>query len=224
MNRTVFQLGFVLLIIINAEARSQAEAIRPLFGVTAGHFLITGSFNGSDYFRTDDHIVLVPRIKPSFGMGGTIGIGSDQMAFELAYHVTRSTYTTMDEGMPGSCVTHLLRYLGFTRYFNKYSEGTFRPYMDLDLSIAWHLFDKLAYPPNELEDPIPARYGAVIFGFGAGMLIRFSDRFAFDIKVLPEYSIGSSIRVKGFKYYEIKKFGNFQMQSTFGIKYYFKPF
>jgi hypothetical protein len=34
--------------------------------------------------------------------------------------------------------------------------------------------------------------------------------------------MGSTIRVKGYKWYEIAKFGNFLLQVTVGIKYYFK--
>ena len=222
MNKKPIYLTLALLFAISLKVKSQAEEIRPYFGISAGYFLITGSFNGSEFFQTDDHIVLVPKIKPSFGLGGVIGIGSNKFAVDIGYHMTRSEYTSMDEGYSGKCVTHLVRFLGFTKYFNKYAEGTVSPYIDTDLSIAWSNFDKIAYPIGNIEDPLPARYSAIIIGLGVGTLIKLSDKLAMDIRILPEYYIGSSIRVKGYEFYNIEKFGNFFLQSTIGIKYYFK--
>jgi len=53
-------------------------------------------------------------------------------------------------------------------------------------------------------------------------LIKLSDKLALDIRILPELYTGTDIRVKGYKWYKIAKFGNFLLQSTIGIKYYFK--
>ena len=156
-------------------------------------------------------------------MGGVIGIGSNQLALDIGYFMTRSEYTSMDDGYSGKCVTHLIRFLGFTKYFNKYAEGTVRPYIDIDLSYSWSNFDKFAYPLNNIEEPLQARYSGIIIGLGAGTLIKLSDKLALDLRILPEYYAGSSIRVKGYKLHNIKKFGNFLLQSTIGIKYYFKP-
>ena len=224
MNKKLIYLTLASLFALSIEVKSQEIEIRPYFGIFAGYSLITGSFNGSDFFQTDDHIVLVPRIKPSFGLGGVIGIGSNKFAMDISYYMTRSTYTSLDEGYSGTCVNHLIRFLGITKYFNKYAEGTVRPYIDMDLSIAWSNFDKIAYPLNNMEEPLSAKYGGIIIGLGAGTLIKLSDKLAMDIRILPELYTGSSIRVKGYKWYEISKFGNFLLQSTFGIKYYFKPF
>ena len=224
MNKRGFYLTLAGLFALSIEVKSQAVEMRPYFGISGGYTLITGSFNGSDFFQTDDHIVLVPKIKPSFGLGWVIGlIESNQMALDIGYFMTRSEYTSMDEGYAGKCTTHMIRFLGFTVYFKKYAEGNVRPYIDFDLSGSWSNFNKIAYPLNNTDEPLSARYGGLIIGLGAGTLINLSDKFALDIRVLPEYYAGSSIRVKGYKLNNIKKFGNFLLQSTIGIKYYFKP-
>jgi hypothetical protein len=222
MNKKLLLLSLASLFALSVEVKSQAEEIRSYFGISAGYTLITGSFNGSEFFQTEDHIVLVPKIKPSFGLGGVIGIGSYKFAIDIGYYMTRSDYTSMDEGYSGKCTTHLLRFLGFTKYFNKYADGTVRPYIDVDFSGSWSRFDKIAYPIYNIEDPLSARYSGIIIGLGAGTLIKMSDKLAMDIRVLPEYYGGSSIRVKGYKFYNIKKFGNFLLQCNIGIKYYFK--
>ena len=128
----------------------------------------------------------------------------------------------MDEDYSGKCTTHLIRFLGFTKYFNKYAEGIVRPYIDIDFSVSWSNFNKIAYPLNNIEEPLSARYGGIIVGLGAGILIKISNKLAIDIRVLPEYYVGSSIRVKGYEFYNIKGFGNFLLQNAIGIKYYCK--
>ncbi len=222
MNKKLICLTLAGLFALSIEVKSQAVEMSPYFGITAGYSLITGSFNGSDFFQTEDHIVLVPKIKPSFGLGGVIGIGTNRFALDIGYYITKSDYTSMDEGYTGICTTHLIRFLGFTAYFNKYAEGNVRPYIDIDLSIAMSVCDKIAYPLNNIDEPLSARYGGIILGLGAGTLIKLSDKLALDIRILPELYSGSTIRVKGYKWYEIAKFRNFLLQSTIGIKYYFK--
>jgi hypothetical protein len=222
MNKKLIYLILANLFALSIEVKLQAEEVRSYFGISAGYSLITGSFNGSEFFQTDDHIVLVPKIKPSFGIGGVVGIGTNRFALDIGYYMTKSDYTSMDEGYAGKCTTHLIRFLGFTAYFNKYAEGTVRPYIDVDLSIATSVFDKIAYSPYNIENPLSAKYGGIIIGLGAGTLIKLSDKLALDIRILPELYVGSTIRVKGYKWYEIAKFGNFLLQSTVGIKYYFK--
>jgi hypothetical protein len=127
----------------------------------------------------------------------------------------------MYEEYSGKCVTHLIRFLGFTKYFNKYAEGTLRPYFDIDLSGTWSKFDKIAHPLHNFEDPLSAKYGGIIIGFGAGVLFKLSDKLAMDFRLLPEFYVGTNIRVKGYKYYEIQKFGNFLLNCSIGLKYYF---
>lgn len=222
MNKRGFYLTLAGLFAISIQIKAQTVEMSTHFGISAGYSLITGSFNGSDYFQTDDHIVLVPSIKPSFGLGGVIGFGSNKFALDIGYYMTKSDYTSMDKGYSGTCVTHVVRFLGVTKYFNKYAEGIVRPYFDVDLAIAWNVCDKIAYTPHNIEDPLSAKYGGIIIGLGAGTLIKMSDKLALDIRVLPELYTGTDIRVKGYKWYEIAKFGNFLLQSTIGIKYYFK--
>jgi hypothetical protein len=222
MNKNLFHLTNLLLWTLSMEVRPQSEVMHSYFGISGGYTLITGSFNGSDFFQTDEHIVLVPTIKPSFGLGGVIGIGSNKFALDIGYYITRSDYTSMDEGFSGKCTTHMIRVLGLTKYFNKYAEGNVRPYIDFDFSGSWSRFDKIAYPVYNIEDPLSARYSGIIIGLGAGTLIKMSDKLAMDIRVLPEFCIGTDIRVKGYKWYEIAKFGNFLLQSTIVLKYYFK--
>ena len=76
MNKKLIYLTLASLFFFSVEVKSQADEIRSYMGISAGYTLITGSFNGSEFFQTEDHIVLVPKIKPSFGMGGVIGTGS----------------------------------------------------------------------------------------------------------------------------------------------------
>ena len=84
------------------------------------------------------------------------------------------------------------------------------------------VFEKIAYPYGQYENPLSGSYGAFILGMGAGTRVRLTENFAFDLKILAEYYMGTDIRVKGRDRYEIKKFGNLLLHSTLGLKYYFK--
>ncbi|MFH0755657.1 MAG: hypothetical protein V2B15_00025 [Bacteroidota bacterium] len=202
---------------------SQDTEIKYSIGVSAGHLFLAGSFNGKSYFETDESILLVPKIESSFGMGGVLGVAFGGGALETGYFRYRSDYTTMEAGYTGHCTTHLIRIIGINKYFKAYADRRVSPYMDFEMALSYSVFDKIAYPIGQVQDPGPATYGTLILGMGAGTLVRFSERLALDIKILPEYSMGTDIRVKGQDRYSITKFGNFLMHTTFGLKYFSKP-
>ncbi len=202
---------------------SQDMKIKYSVGVSAGYLFLAGSFNGESYFETDEDILLVPKIESSFGMGGVLGVAFQGGALETGYFQYRSEYTTMDSDYTGHCTTHLIRILGINKYFKAYADHRVSPYMDFEMALSCSVFDKIAYPIGQVQDSGPATYNTLILGMGAGTLVRFSDRLALDIKILPEYSMGTDIRVKGRDRHSITKFGNFLMPTTFGLKYFSKP-
>lgn len=214
---TLFCLFFM------ARVFSQDAVIRPILGIGAGHMFLTGSFNGSSFFETDEDILLVPKINPAFGFGGVAGLSVNDGAFEMSYYRYESEYTTMEEEYSGKCVSHLVRFLGISRDLNAIAKGRINPYIDLDFSVAFTKFDKVAYPIYQSSDPSPASYTGLIFGFGGGFRAWISEGFALDLRVLPEYYMGTDIKVKGRDRYEISKFGNFLLHTTLSLKYYFKP-
>jgi hypothetical protein len=213
-----------ILCCCNLFCHSQEEEIRAYLGLTADHLFIAGSFDGTSFFQTDEDIMLVPSINSAFGLGGVMGIGSNRFAVDIGYHFSRSDYVTMEEGFSGKYTNHLIRFLGFTKYLSAYSEGKIKPYFDVDLSVTFQQFDKIAYPIYNIETVTSGRYGGIILGVGFGTLFRLSERLSMDIKILPEYYIGTDIRVKGRDWYAISKFGNFLLLSSVGLKYYSKPF
>jgi hypothetical protein len=202
---------------------SQEIVIRPYLGVAGGNLIFAGSFDGSSYFQTDQDILLVPKINPAFGLGAVIGIRLNNGAAEAGYYYYRSDYTTMETDYAGECSIHLIRFLGITKYFNKYADGVMNPYFDFDMSASFSVFEKIAYPYDQFENSASGSYGAFILGLGGGTLVKISDRLSLDLKLLAEYYMGTDIRVKGRDRYEIQKFGSLLLNSTLGIKYYFKP-
>jgi len=204
--------------------RAQETLIRPFLGVTAGYNLIAGSYDGESFFQTDEDIMLVPAISPAFGVGGVMGLAYEKFTIDFGYHYARSAYTTMEDGYSGDCTTHLVRFLGAKRYFNAYADRTVSPYLDFDLTLAYNNLDKIAYPLGSMGDPVRGRYGGIMIGLGAGVRIRLADKLAADLRILPEYYLGTDIRVKGRDWYQISKFGNFLLHNTLGLKYYFRAF
>lgn len=221
VNKAGIILFISLFICANQRSLAQETVIRPYLVITAGHSILAGSFNGTDFFQTDEDIMLVPKIKPAFGVGGVMGLGSDGFAVDIGYHFARSEYTTFEDGYSGTCNTHLIRFLGVKKYFNAYAESRVSPYIDIDLTLAYHIFEKIAYPIGQPENTASGRYGGILLGAGAGVRIKLTEKLAADIRVLPEYYLGTDIRVKGRDWYEISKFGNFVLHNIIGLKYHF---
>jgi len=112
MNKKTGIILFIsLLICANQLSLAQERVIRPYLGITAGHTILAGSFNGTDYFQTDEDIMLVPKIKPAFGIGGVMGLAYERFSIDLGYHFSRSEYTSLEDGYSGNCATHLIRFL-----------------------------------------------------------------------------------------------------------------
>ena len=203
---------------------AQETLIRPYLGITGGHTIMAGSFNGQDFFRTDEDIMLVPRIRPAFGVGGVAGLAYEKFSIDLAYHFARSEYTTSEEEYAGSCTNHMVRFLGVKKYFGAHSLGRLIPFVDVDLSMVINQLELIAYPMGNMNSPVSGRYGGISFGAGAGIRIILSDMLVADIRVLPEYYLGTDIRVKGRDWYQISKFGNLLLHNTIGINYQFGGF
>ncbi len=208
---------------VQAQGQAQEPVMRAYMGVSAGNLLFAGSFNGSDFFQTDEDIMLVPKIRPAFGVGGVLGIALGNGSGEFAYYYYRSEYTTMDPGYAGECSTHLFRVLGVTKYLNAWAERRISPFIDGEMSVSHSVFRKIGYPIGQPLEPGSGTYNALIFGFGGGTRIWFTEALAMELKLLPELYLGTDIRMKGRERYNIKKFNNLMLHSTLVIKYYFKP-
>lgn len=210
------------ILLCTGPSYTQDAVMRSYIGFSAGNAILAGSFNGSTFFQTNEDILLVPKIKPAFGIGGVLGLRLNNGAGEIGYYYYKSEYTSMEGDYSGDCVTHLIRILGITKYLNAYADRTVSPYIDVDISFSYSVLDKIAYPIGLASDPSSGTYGSFIIGMGAGILFNFSEHLVMDIKILPEYYTGTDIRVKGRERYEITKFGNLLLHSTIGVKIYFK--
>ena len=210
------------LILCSASIRAQEVNVNPYVGISGDFILLEGSFDGESYFTTEEEIILVPKLDPSFGFGALVGFKIGNGALDFAYHYSRMEYTSLEDGFSGKNTTHLIRYLGFKKYFKSFAEKKFQPYVDFDLSIAFLRFEKISYLINSPSEVRSANYGGVIFGAGIGSQMELSKSLYIDLKILPELYIGSSIRSKDSERYEIKKFNNFLLISSIGLNYYFK--
>jgi hypothetical protein len=201
---------------------SQNLTIRPYTGISADYLLLAGSFDGKSYFTTDNEIILVPRLSPAAGLGIMFGIAMGNGAIDFAYHISRMNYTSLEEGFSGKSTTHLIRYLGYKGYFKSFTGKKMRPYLDIDLSIAFSHFENISYSRSNINEVRSANYGGIIFGVGVGSQFSLINNLAIDLKILPEFYIGTDIRSKESKRYEIKKFNNFLLINSIGIVYFFK--
>jgi hypothetical protein len=59
------------------------------------------------------------------------------------------------------------------------------------------------------------------FGLGAGIEFYLGEKIALDLKVLPEFLMGTDVKSKGNSNVPVKKFGNLQLISSFGMNFYF---
>ncbi len=211
----------LLLILIFLPVYISAQpAIVPYLGASGGNFILLGKFNGSTYFESDEDIILVPKIQPSTGPGIVAGLRGPNGFFETYYFISRSGYTTMESGYSGTCTQHLVRLLGVGMYLT--GQGNrLRPYYDMEMSVQFTRFEKVAYPIGLPDYPASALYSGLIFGMGGGVQWMLTDWLALDFRVLPEYYMGTDLRVKGRDRYSISRFGNLMLQSTLGLKFYF---
>ena len=213
---------FLVLAGICLCAFLQAQVVfTPYLGVSAANFLTIGSFDGDSYFETDEDIILVPKIRPCSGAGIIAGLKGDLGAFELSYYYTRGIYTTMETGYSGMCTQHMVRWLGLTHFSAGSRDKKLKPYIDMELSVMFSNFEKAAYAIGMPEYPNSASYSGLLFGVGGGFQWFLGKNLALDLRVLPEYYMGTDLKAKGSDRYSITKFANLMVQSTCGIKYYF---
>lgn len=217
-NFYIIAVGFLFL---SLSGNSQEIEILPYTGISTDYILLTGSFDGKSFFETDNETILVPKLKPAIGFGVQFGIRMGNGAVDFAYHITRMEYTSLEDGFSGNSTTHLIRYLSYKKYFSSFSGKKINPYLDIDLSVAFSHFEKISYLLYNQSDFRSANFAGVIFGAGLGTQINLTNNLALDFKVLPEIYIGTDIRAKDSKRYEIKKFNNFLLISSVGVNYYF---
>jgi len=220
--KCIFLIPAIGLLLNSASIKAQEMKIQPYTGVSADYIILTGSFDGESFFITEEETILVPKLKPAIGFGVLFGIKMGNGAIDFAYHITRMDYTSLEDGFSGKSTTHLIRYLSFKKYFTTSSEKKLKPYLDFDLSVAFSHFDKISYPLNNKSEIRSANYGGVIFGAGIGAKIDLTKSLALDLKILPEFYIGTDIKSEDSKRYEIKKFYNFLLINSIGLNYYFK--
>lgn len=209
------------LLLFSPVSNAQEMKIQLYTGISADFILLAGSFDGNSFFTTEDETILVPKLKPNLGFGILFGFKMGNGAVDFAYHVSRMEYTSMEDGFSGKSTTHIIRYLSFKKYFSSFADRTLKPYIDIDLSVAFSHFEKISYLLYNPDEFRSANYGGVIFGAGFGSQIELTERLAIDIKVLPEYYMGTDIRSKDSDRYEITKFNNFLLITSVGINYYF---
>ncbi|MCK4464793.1 MAG: hypothetical protein KAU83_03695 [Bacteroidales bacterium] len=210
----------ILIFVLVYNVYSQDISFRPFLGVSANYIILTGSFDGESFFETENEIIFVPKIEPNFGFGVQGGIRFDNFSLDFAFHRSEHHYFSSDEQYSGKCVINIVRYLGVKGYFNKGKK--IRPYIDFDLSGSWSNFEKIAYNRTYPDESLKANYGGIILGFGGGLSIDFSEKFSLDIRMLPEWYIGTDIKAKNSDRYEIKKFSNFLLVSSIGLCYFFQ--
>jgi hypothetical protein len=194
--------------------------VQPYIGISADYIILTGGFDGKSYFQTTSERILVPKLTPSMGFGLQFGARIGTGAVDFAYYFARLPYTSMEDGFSGTSTNHFIRFLGFKKFLSYSAEKMIQPYIDVDLSASVSHFEKISYSFSNPSVFKSANYGGILIGIGAGTLFRLSEHMALDIKVLPELFIGTDVKPKNGTDYNIKKFNNLFIISSFGVNYY----
>lgn len=199
----------------------QGLKIRQFIGISGDNLVLTGSYDGKSFFDTETGIILVPKIDPGFGAGITYGFSFGKAVLDFSYHLTRVNYTSLEPGFSGSASIHTVRYLGAKIYLGHDLDRKLKPFIDIDLSVSYTKFGNISYTEGNSTDMKPATYGGIITGLGAGAEYMPGKKLAAVLTVLPEFYIGTDIKAEGSKRYEVKKFSNFMLLNSIGLRYYF---
>lgn len=213
-------LIIALLVTFSIQGYSQSK-IRQFIGVSGDNILLRGSYDGSSYFSTTNEIILVPRLDAGFGAGIQYGFNLGGGEFSFGYRIEKAGFTTVEPTISGTGTIHLIQFFGLKLFLAHSQEKKFRPYLDIDMTGSVAHFKDIAYTGPTITDLKPANYGGIIFGAGLGGLVMLNSSLALDLRVLPEFYIGTDIKAKGSDRSEIKKFNNFMLLNSIGLNYYF---
>jgi opacity protein-like surface antigen len=211
---------FAPLAVLAMSIAAQDVKVSHFIGLTGDNLVFAGSFDGKSYFNTNTDIILVPKIEPGFGAGITYGFFVGKATIDFAYHLTRVEYTSLEDGFSGTANVNTIRYLGVKAFLGQTEGKKLRPYIDVDLSVSYTKFGHIAYSSGNLTESTPATYGGIIFGLGAGVEYLFAHSVALTLNVLPEVYMGTDIKRKGSDRYEVKKFTNFMLLNSLGMRFY----
>lgn len=215
---------FILLMLnirhVNAQALKSNKSMWGIIGLKANYILINGAFNGEDYFTTDNEIIIVPDINNALGFGITAGANFRVFSYDFTYYRSIHHYNYIDSSFSATCTNNIIRFLGLKGYFNP--DKWFNPFIDFDISGHWITLKKGAIRENAPESIIPATYGGISLGLGGGISFQAGRNISFDIGAVASWLVGTDVKANKSKYYEISRFSNFLLNSSFGLTYHFR--
>jgi hypothetical protein len=221
-----FKRLIILIIIILQSSYSfpreitSNKTIWGIIGVKGNYAFLEGSFNGRDYFTTDEEIIIVPDIKGAVGFGLSIGANFRKFSYDFSYYRSIHRYNYSDANFEGTCTNNIIRFLGIKGYFNP--DKWFNPFIDFDISGHWITLEKGAIRSETPENIIPATYGGISMGLGGGISFQAGRNISFDIGTVASWLVGTDIKAKKSKDYEISRFSNLLLNSSFGITWHFR--
>ncbi len=217
-------LCFILSLIygqhINAQALKSNKSMWCIIGIKADYILIKGAFNGEDYFTTDDEIIIVPDINSAPGFGITAGANFRVFSYDFTYYRSVHHYSYIDENFSATCTSNIIRFLGIKGYFNP--DKWFNPFIDFDISGHWITLKKGAIREDAPEKIIPATYGGISLGLGGGVSFQACRQFSLDIGAMASWLVGTDVKARKSKYYEISRFSNMLLNCSLGLTYHFR--
>jgi len=192
--------------------------------------MFSGSYEGNGYFIAGNDAVLIPKLTPGGGLGIAFGVcgAHAPVAFEFAYRINFSEYTTMYEEIKGRATTHVIQLLGVKWYIPRasFEKTRVKLFLDFDLSFVTTRCNKVTYEDGIVgveEKGRPANFKAVAFGGGAGLQFMITDKLALFAKTKPEWHICAGLKPKGSEGYTIDdNFNNLMLLNCIGLTFYFK--
>jgi hypothetical protein len=211
---------------ISSSSSNNGIFIQPFIGFSADYILLTGNFDGKRYYSLDaNEFILVPKLSPAPGFGVHFGLRSRRVEVDWAYSISMMKYTSIDEDLSGTSTNHFIRLFGIKGYpgLSNHPDRKVKPYIYFDWSVTLTHVSNLAYMATGFSKTNirAANFNGMDVGLGAGLEFNLGEKFALDLKVLPEYSFGTDIKSKGDSDVPVKKFNNLQLISSFGINFYF---
>jgi len=191
---------------------------RYYLGGSAEFVMIAGSFDGESFFEIDNQVIMVPKIDPGFGFGINGGFRFGNFAIDFQYKRSGHNATLMD-GSSTTCNMNVIKFLGFKSYMG--NTHLIKPFIDFDLSGSWIKIAEASYWYDSPANLTWASFGAVILGLGIGTEIRPHKRIGIEIECLPAWYVGTDTKGIERINYEITKFGNFKLDGSLSLIYYF---
>ncbi len=216
-----FQLFLFLFVAVSFSTAqdNQIVNIRSYLGTSFNTVIITGSFNGEDYFPLENEIVLVPKLDLGYGFGINGGFRFQRASLDFAFKRSSHHCSFMD-GTLGIASFNVIKFIGIKTYIG--NSPIIKPLLDFDLSGTWMRVTDASYQEISPEVVDRATFGAIILGIGGGLAIEPGKHIGIEIEVLPAYYMGTDVKGILKSNYETSQFNSFKLDASIGLIYYFR--